>query len=145
MQEYRKMISIKKGIENRVIVTITQNQSAETPKYFLFSFIHTLSKEVVRFYMTSTVESNNRYDEYTFTEVSGTATPVDALNGYVSFKNEGQWYYSVYEMPTKTLDPSTARQKVEEGRALIYPNVEPVYFNPYISSNEDNNNFVYLD
>jgi hypothetical protein len=95
--------------------------------------------------MTDTIVSNNRYDEYSFTEVSGTNTPVDLLNGKVSFVNEGQWYYSVYEMPTKTLNPSIARQKLEEGRALIYPNTEPVFFEPYISSNENNSNFVYLD
>lgn len=139
------MLSIKKGISNKVVVTITQNQSANTPRFYLFSFQHALSKDIVRFYMTDTIVSNNRYDEYSFTEVSGTNTPVDLLNGKVSFVNEGQWYYSVYEMPTKTLNPSIARQKLEEGRALIYPNTEPVFFEPYISSNENNSNFVYLD
>ena len=139
------MLSIKKGISNNVVVTITQNQSANTPRFYLFSFQHSLSKDIVRFYMTDTIVSNNRYDEYSFTEVSGTNTPVDLLNGKVSFVNEGQWYYSVYEMPTKTLNPSIARQKLEEGRALIYPNTEPVLFEPYISSNENNSNFVYLD
>lgn len=138
------MISIKKGVENKVVVTITQNQSAASPKFYLFSFVHTLSKETVRFYMESTIVSNNRYDEYTFTEVSGTQTTSDPLNGLVEFNNEGQWYYSVYEMPTKVLDPSTARRKLEEGRALVYPNTETIYFNPFISSNEDNNNYIYV-
>ena len=138
------MLAIKKGITNKVVVTITQNKSGLTPVYYLFSFQHVVTKEVVRFFMKNTINSNNRYDEYSFSEVSGTSTPEDVLNGDVIFPYPGQYYYSVYEMSSKVTNPSVARQKLEEGRAYVYDNEETVYFNPYISSNENNSNYVYL-
>jgi hypothetical protein len=138
------MLAIKMGITNKVVVTITQNKSGETPVYYLFSFQHVTSKETVRFFMKNTIVSNNRYDEYTFSEVSDTGTPENPLEGDVVFPYPGQYYYSVYEMGSKVLNPSVARQKLEEGRAYVYENEETVYFNPYISNNEDNSNYVYL-
>ena len=138
------MLTIKKGTTNMVVVTITQNQSAESPKYYLFSFVHILSKEVVRFYMKSTINTNARYDEYMFDEVDGTGIPEDELNGDVIFPYDGQYFYSVYEMPTKSLNPSSARLKLEEGRAVVYNNEKTEYYTEYISSNENNNNYIYL-
>lgn len=138
------MIYIKKGRTNKVVVTITQHQSDAPTKYFLFSFQHVASKETVRFYMASTLVSNNRYDEYTFDEVTGTSETVDPLIGKVKFNYTGQYFYSVYEMGSQSLDPSTARRKLEEGRAYVDGKEETVYFNPYISDNEDNSNYVYM-
>ena len=137
------MLTIKKGSENKVIVTVTQHTTDRSPKFYLFSFLHILSKETIRFFMTSQVVSNNRYDEFLFTEVSDTTVPEDLLNGKVILPYEGQYFYSVYEMGSLNLDPAYARVKLEEGRAMVYGD-DPIYYNPYISDNENNSNFIYL-
>lgn len=138
------MLSVKKGVSNKVVVTVTQNKSGETPVFYLFSFQHIVSKEIITFYMKNTLVTNDRYDEYTFDEVSGTGVPVNPLDGDVKFTYPGQYYYSVYEMPSKSLNKGIARQKLEEGRAYVYKNEETIFFNPYISSDENNSNYVYL-
>tara|TARA_R110000803_G_scaffold11577_9_gene34434 strand:+ start:1494 stop:1910 length:417 start_codon:yes stop_codon:yes gene_type:complete len=138
------MLLVKKGQINNLTVTCSQNKSGESPVFYLFSFQHTISKTIVRFYGTQLI-SNDRYDEFIFEEITDTTTVADPLNGKVKFAEPGQYYYSIYEMGTKTLNPSTARQKLEEGRGLVYDVVNPEYFTEYISSNENNSNYIYLD
>ena len=138
------MLLIKKGQSNYLNVTCSQNKSGETPVYYLFSFEHTISKNKVRFYATTLI-SNNRYDEFLFEEVTGTSTPADPVNGQVEFNEPGQYYYSIYEMSSQSLNPSTAREKLEEGRAIVYEVENPVYYTEYVSNNENNSNYVYLD
>lgn len=138
------MLLVKKGQPNNLTVTCSQNKTGESPVYYLFSFEHTVSKNRVRFYGTELI-SNNRYDEFIFEEVTGTGVTPDHINGLVEFAEPGQYYYSIYEMGSKTLNPNTSRRKLEEGRALVYEVVNPEYYTPYISSNEDNSNYIYLD
>jgi len=138
------MLLIKKGQTNTLNVTCSQNKTGESPVYYLFSFQHTISKTTVRFYGTQLI-SNDRYDEFLFEEVSGTGIEVDPLNGQVIFNEPGQYYYGIYEMGSLNISPTTSRRKLEEGRALVYEVVNPEYFTPYVSSNEDNSNYVYLD
>jgi hypothetical protein len=138
------MLLIKKGQENSLTVTCSQNKSGDTPVYYLFSFEHTVSKEKVRFYGTQLI-SNDRYDEFIFTDVTGTLITPDPVNGLVQFAQPGQYYYGIYEMGSKGLNPIYARQKLEEGRALVYEVVNPEYFTEYVSSNENNSNYIYLD
>ena len=138
------MLLVKKGQTNNLTVTCSQNKTGDSPVYYLFSFEHTVSKQKVRFYATSLL-SNDRYDEFIFEEVTGTGTTPDPINGLVEFAEPGQYYYGIYEMANQTLNPSTARVKLEEGRALVYDVVNPEYYTEYISSNEENSNYIYLD
>jgi hypothetical protein len=138
------MLLVKKGQENRLVVTASQNKDASSSVFYLFSIQHIVSGEKVRFY-GNTILSNNRYDEFSITEITDTTYTEDPLNGYISIKYPGQYYYGIYQMNTKTLDPSTAVKKLEEGRLFVYDTDEKEYFIPYISSNEKNDNYVYLD
>jgi len=136
------MILIKQGQINKLVVTCTQTQSASTPKFYLFSFEHIITKNKVRFYARQLL-TNDRYDEFEINEITSTANNEDLFDGFVKFDNTGQYFYSIYEMPTETLNPNIARQKLEEGRANVYNDVNPVFFTPYISDNENNSNVVY--
>lgn len=136
------MLLIKKGEQNKLVVSASQFKTADTPVYYLFSFQHLITKEKVRFYGILQ-NTNDRYDEFVIEEVSGTSTPEDLLNGNVEFNATGQYYYGIYQMGSQSLNPMMAIKKLEEGRAVILDDVTPTYFNPYVSSNEDNSNVVY--
>lgn len=138
------MLLLHKGQQNNLTVTASQNKEAASSVFYLFSIQHIVSGEKIRFYPNMVI-SNNRYDEFTVQEVTDTTYIEDPLNGYITIKYPGQYYYGIYQMNTKTLDPSTAVKKLEEGRAFVYDVTEKEYFIPYISSNEDNSNYVYLD
>ena len=138
------MLLVYKGQSNNVAVTASQNKDEASSVYYLFSLQHIVSGEKVRFY-PNLLLTNTRYDEFNFTEITDTTYTEDPLNGYISIKYPGQYFYSIYQMNTKTLDPSTAVKKLEEGRAFVYDVEEKEYFIPYISSNENNDNYVYLD
>lgn len=135
------MLYIKKGELNNVVVTVSQNKTLSSPNY-LFSFEHILSKEKVRFYPKNISTSTARYDEFSFYEGEEPAgytgdTP------YVLFPFEGQYYYGVYETLNQSTNPSYAFSKLEEGRSYVEDDSNPEEFTQYISSNEDNDNFIY--
>jgi len=136
------MLLIKKGEENNLVVTASQFKTGDTPVFYLFSFQHIITKEIVRFY-SPLVVNNNRYDEFVITEVGESGIPVDTDNGIVSFTNPGQYYYSIYEMPIKSLNPGSARRKLEEGKAVVLDEENTIYYTPYVSDNENNSNIVY--
>ena len=136
------MLYIKKGELNNVVVTVSQNKTLSSPNY-LFSFEHILSKEKVRFYPKNISTSTARYDEFSFYEGE---EPLGYTGDtpYVTFPFEGQYYYGVYEMmTTASTNPSYAFSKLEEGRTTVEDLSNPEEFYQYISSNENNDNFIY--
>lgn len=136
------MLLIKKGEENNLVVTASQFTTGSSPVFYLFSFQHIVTKDYVRFYAPFVV-NNNRYDEFVITEVGDSGTPTDNFNGIVEFVNPGQYYYSIYEMPVNTLNTNSARRKLEEGKAVVLDEENTIYYNPYVSDNENNSNIVY--
>ena len=136
------MLLIKQGEQNKLVVSASQFKTADTPVFYLFSFEHIITKEKVRFYAPMSI-TNDRYDEFVIEEVSNTATPEDVFNGKVIFAYPGQYFYGIYQMGSQSLNPNTAIKKLEEGRAVVLDDETPIYFNPYVSNNEDNSNVVY--
>ena len=136
------MLYIKRNAENKIVVTVSQHKTLANPNY-LFSFQHILSKDKTRFYPKNISTSTERYDEFVFIE----GEEPEGYTGdipYVRFAHEGQYYYGVYEMfTTASTDPSYAFDKLEEGRAVVEDDTIPSDFNQYISSNENNANFIY--
>ena len=136
------MLYIKRNAENRIVVTVSQHKTLANPNY-LFSFEHILSKDKTRFYPKNISTSTERYDEFVFYEGEEPQGYTGDIP-YVQFAHEGQHYYGVYEMfSTATTDPSYAFDKLEEGRAVVEDDAVPSDFNQYISSNENNANFIY--
>ena len=138
------MLNIKRGTLNNLSVTASQYKSLVNP-YYLFSFQHILSKEVVRFFPKNISTSSNRYDEFSFYEGD---EPVGYTGDvpYVVFPFPGQYYYSIYESYTSgSTNPIYAYNKLEEGRAYIEDDIIPPDFNFYTAGNENNENFIYYD
>ena len=126
-----------------MVVSVSSHKTLSNPNY-LFSFQHILSKEKVQFFPKNISTSTDRYDEFEFNEG---AEP----NGYTGdvpyeiFPYPGQYYYSVYEMfNTNSTNPQYAFDKLEEGRAFIEDDSVPdPYEYTYVSSNEENSNYIY--
>jgi len=138
------MLYIKRNEENRLVVTVSQHKTIADPSY-LFSFEHILSKEKTRFYPKNVSTSTSRYDEFVFIE----GEEPEGYTGdipFVRFPHEGQHYYSVYEtFNENSTDPNYAFDKLEEGRAIVEDDTIPSEFTAYISSNENNANFIYYE
>ena len=136
------MLLLKRNQQNNMVVTVSEHKTLSNP-YYLFSFTHILSKETVRFFPLDISTSRSRYDEFTFIEGEA-PLGYTGSTPYEVFPHEGQYYYSIYEMYSSgTTDPQYAYSKVEEGRAVVEDESVPADYTQYISSNENNANFIY--
>jgi len=136
------MLYIKRNSNNKIVVTVSEHKTLTSPNY-LFSFEHIMSKEKVRFFPKNISTTVGRYDEFEFNE----GYEPDGYTGDVPFEvfpYPGQYYYSVYEcFTTGSTDPKYAFDKLEEGRAEVEDETIPSPYETFISSNEDNDNFIY--
>jgi hypothetical protein len=87
--------------------------------------------------------SNERYDEFQFIEGS----PTDLSNDppVVSFTYEGQYWVYIYEMPcgSTSLNPNDGKL-LWDGRGQVMDDCPEEQYWQYVSSNEDNANFIFL-
>jgi len=136
------MLRIQRNQNNKLVVSVSNHKTISSPNY-LFSFQHILSKEKVQFFPKNISTSTNRYDEFEFNEgVEPAGYTGDTP--YEIFPYQGQYFYSVYEMfNDNSTNPQYAFDKLEEGRAVVEDDsvVEP-YEYTYISTNEENENFI---
>jgi hypothetical protein len=120
------------------------NKTLNNP-YYLFSFQHIASKERVSF-LPQVISSNCRYDKFRFVEAP--TTDLSLIPPQVNFFYEGQYYYSIYEqLSSGNTNIALAYNKLESGRAVvIIGNDEQgeCFFEPYISSNEIDSNYIYI-
>ncbi len=121
------------------MVTVSQNSELPNPEY-LFSFTHIFSKQNVSFIPTDISTHKSRYDEFYFVEGSGV--------GQINFPYDGLYLYAIYEQPAGSgnLNPSLAYNVVENGDAQIFAlsaSTMDSQYDIYISSNEDNSNFIF--
>lgn len=136
------MLLLKRNQQNNMVVTVSEHKTLPNP-YYLFSFTHILSKETVRFFPLDISTSRSRYDEFTFIEGEA-PLGYTGSTPYEVFPHEGQYYYSIYEMYSSgTTDPQYAYSKLEEGRAVVEDESVPADYTQFISSNENNANFIY--
>ncbi len=120
------------------------NKTLPAP-YYLFSFQHIASKERVSF-IPEVLVSNNRYDKFRFIEDFN--TNLSTTPPQVNFAYLGQYYYSIYEQlsPTNT-DIALTFNKLEAGRAIVIvgnDQEQECFYEPYISSNEEFANVIYM-
>lgn len=136
------MLLLKKYSRNNLVVTVSQNKTIANP-YYLFSFTHIMSKTTYRFYPKNVSTHTERYDEFQFDENDVTNLNLNIPS--VNFEYDGQYYYSIYEMSSSaTTNPSNAVSKLEEGRALMIDNFVPEQYEEFISSNENNSNWIFI-
>jgi len=138
------MLIVRKNQLNNLIATVSMNRTLQSP-YYLFSFQHIVSKERISF-IPEVVTTNTRYDKFRFIE--GNPTNLSVTPPIAQFLYDGQYYYSIYEQlsPTNT-NIALTYNKLESGRAVVIvgdDQTDECFFEPYISSNEDDANIIYL-
>ena len=138
------MLIIRKNQVNNLIATVSMNKTLPNP-YYLFSFQHIASKERVSF-IPDVITSNVRYDKFRFIE--GSPTNLSSTPPTVQFLYNGQYYYSIYEQVSSTnTNIALAYNKLESGRAVVIngeDQTDDCFFEPYISSNEEDANVIYV-
>jgi len=136
------MLIINKNDVNNLVVSASQHKQSSGQVFYLFSFQHIMSKELVRFFPRMIV-NNQRYDEFDFLESEPedlTLTPPT-----ITFPYEGMYYYSVYEMSSSgQTNPQYAISKVEEGRAVVYNRNVPSPFIQFSGTNDNNANWIFI-
>ena len=140
------MLYINKNSANRLYVTVSQGRTIANP-YYLFSFTHILSGEIVNFVPQNLSTASTRYDEFLFIEAGN--EDLTLVPPVVTFPYEGQYYYSIYEQSTSgNTNPDYSCNVLEQGRAFVnYVNAagdEPTYYVEFISDNEDNENWIFI-
>jgi hypothetical protein len=115
----------------KIIVTLTELQTLDEP-YYLFRFVHVVTKQVVSFIKGQIDDESDYPSRYNQFDVD---TAVVFLN-----KPVGGWHYEAYEQPgAVNTDPALATTLLESGKMLLYAATafeyekynEPVTFKTY--------------
>ena len=135
------MLIIKTNQVNPLVVTVSQNSELINPEY-LFSFTHIFSKKNVTFIPPNVSIHKSRYDEFIFVEGNNPGA------GEIRFPYEGLYIYSISEQPmgSGNLNPALSYNVVENGEAQVIVQSAITMnsqYDIYISSNEDNSNFIF--
>lgn len=115
------MIIINKNSNNTFQLTLTENITLSSPNY-LFEFKSDISNEAVCFIASDTSAYQERYNEFTVTETSGTNI---LTSGTITLEPMGLWTYRVFEQTSATnLNPSLANNTtpLEIGKVRVKGN-----------------------
>lgn len=121
------MLYIKKGEQNSLVLNINNN-SRQTFTEYVLEFIHVMSKEV----KTYTIDTNNPAVYFQNIRYCEILLPLntDDLN-YL-----GEYVLNIYGNP--------GNEKVYNGIAILEGVEKGSTFTQYISPNEDNANYIYI-
>ena len=113
------MIYIKKGVTNKVVLTLTEKSTLTSPYYlFIFENEFDLEENPIPFTTTDLSFSTNRYNLFEITESDS-----GEVDGGIDIPLKlviGQYKYSIYESEFETLDISdTTGQVIESGRMVV--------------------------
>lgn len=120
------MIYLEKAQSNTVAMNININARPEYTGY-TFEFVHVMSKEVKTYLIdtsnTSEYQANDRYASVT----------LDFINDDLNY--EGQYVLKVY---------GDGVDLVYNGMVVLEGLQEEPFFTTYVSPNEDNENYIYI-
>ena len=113
------MIYIKKGVTNKVVLTLTEKSTLTSPYYlFIFENEFDLEENPIPFTTTDQSFSINRYNLFEITESDS-----GVVDGGIDIPLKliiGQYKYSIYESEIETLDINdTTGQVIESGRMVV--------------------------
>lgn len=130
------MIYVKDGIQNNVSLTLKENTTI-SPVYYLFVFENDFTKDKV-YKLPTQLSSNSRYTEFMIDLTDDT--------GY-DLLPTGWWSYKVYQQGSDTnLDPDLSQGMIERGKMLVDEgDIKEVETITYLSDNETNENYVFVD
>jgi len=129
------MLYVKDGIVNPVSLTLRENTTI-SPVYYLFEFQNDFTKDKV-YDLPTMVSSNSRYTEFN----------IDLGENGLNLSPSGWWSYKVYQQTSPTnLDPLLSQGLIERGKLLVAEGDEKeVETIKYVSDNENNSNYVFVD
>lgn len=113
------MIYIKKGVTNKVVLTLTEKSTLTSPYYlFIFENEFDLEENPIPFTTADQSFSTNRYNLFEITESDS-----GEVDGGIDIPLKlviGQYKYSIYESEIETLDINdTTGQVIESGRMVV--------------------------
>jgi hypothetical protein len=112
------MIYIKKGVTNKVVLTLSEKSTLTSPYYlFIFENEFDLEENPIPFTTSDQSHSTNRYNLFEITESdSGEDGGIDVDLKLII----GQYKYSIYESEIETLDINdTTGIIIESGRMVV--------------------------
>jgi len=138
------MLYFKKNQTNNFSVSVNQSATLPTP-YYLFSFRHIISNEIVNF-VPKVIDETTRYIEFQFIEAGN--ENLSLRPPIVTFPYEGQYYYQIYEQSSSGNTDINNACLLEEGRAYVeWVNSDDetaVYYVQWQSDNEANDNWIFI-
>jgi hypothetical protein len=118
------VITINKGENNQVWLTVAENTTLTDPKY-LFVFTSDITHKEVIF-----IAQYESKAEYAVFNIEETSTGLNPLHGKIELLPSGFWSYKVYEQTgPHNLDPNNAHGIVEVGKVQVLdtPYTDSIY------------------
>lgn len=138
------MINLQNLETNSIIIYVNVSDAEINPyagsNLFLFGFKNGFSRQFAHV-IPNIVTSNSRYTEFSIGLT--TIAAEDPENGLVNLSPSGNWDYKLYAIDEVTLDPSTG-VIIDKGQAFLENVAAEVPNVVYISSNDGDQNIVYL-
>ena len=138
------MINLQNLETNSIIIYVNVDDVEINPyagsDLFLFGFKNGFSRQYA-YVIPNIVTSNSRYTEFSISLT--TIAAEDPENGLVNLSPSGNWDYKLYAIDEVTLDPSTG-VLIDKGQAFLENVAAEVPNIVYISSNDGDQNIVYL-
>lgn len=126
------MIYLQKGLQNTLTLNINNNSRLDFTGYTL-TFIHVMSKEV-KSYLIDTSDPNEYGSNIRYCEIV-----LNLQSAGQDLNYEGQYVLNIYGQGEGYVD-----YPVFTGMAVLEGTEEEPFFTEYISSNEDNQNYIYV-
>ena len=130
------MILLNKNSTAKVVLTLSENVTINTPVYFLFEVISDDTKES-KFFTAEDFSTNTcRYNEFDITLTSGATDPTIGL---IDLVQNGYYKYNVYQQAEQfNLDPNQTDGIIENGKVYVKGELKPA-----TTSYTDNDNNTY--
>lgn len=110
------MLLVNKGQSKNWYVTLTEKVTLSAPYYFIFSFTHRQTNDVVNVLLTDISSYTDRFNKFSITE--GTTFTLDS----------GDYYYKIYaQTSSSNTDPDSANELVEQGILKCIPVADTEY------------------
>ena len=133
------MILLNKNSTAKVVLTLSENVTINTPVYFLFEIISD-DNLTSTFFTAEDISTNTcRYNEFDITLTDGATDPTIGL---IDLELNGYYKYNVYQQAAQfNLDPVNASGIVENGKVYVKGELKPVTTS--YTENEENTYITY--
>lgn len=108
------MLELHHGTANEKIIVTLNELITLTAPYYLFRFVHVVTKDVITMIVDSADDESDYPDRYNQFDVDTDVLFLD--------QHPGEWHYEVYEQSSAVnTDPDDATGLIESGKMILYP------------------------